>query len=77
LSTTGGNSATNRSPTGAAPLTSSAAQLGFTYFLLLTHVHDDQDPNFTFPAWISEPRGGHDGRGTYAAVAASSPDTAN
>lgn len=49
-----------------------AAQLGFVAVLFLLHVHDDEDPTWTFPAWFVENRGGEggDGRGTYAAVAA-------
>jgi hypothetical protein len=51
------------------PLTSSAAKIGFTFMLLLIHVHGDED-TYTFPDWFVNSRGGlgGDGRGGYGAV---------
>lgn len=49
-----------------------ATQLGVVFFILFTHVHDPEDPVWSFPDWFVNARGGTgpDGRGTYSSVAA-------
>lgn len=53
-------------------LTPSATQIGLSFFILFTHVHDPEDPVWSFPDWMVNTRTGvgADGRGQYAAVAA-------
>ncbi|BEI86236.1 hypothetical protein CcaverHIS002_0605230 [Cutaneotrichosporon cavernicola] len=47
-----------------------ATQLGLVFFILFTHVHDPEDPVWSFPEWFVNPRActGPDGRGAYAPV---------
>ncbi|CAK9784385.1 family A G protein-coupled receptor-like protein [Cutaneotrichosporon oleaginosum] len=49
-----------------------ATQLGLVFFILFTHVHDPEDPVWSFPDWIVNARAGTgpDGRGAYSTVGA-------
>jgi bacteriorhodopsin len=49
-----------------------ATQLGLVFFILFTHVHDPEDPVWSFPDWFVNARAGTgpDGRGAYSNVPA-------
>ena len=59
----------SRSSLSLSSLTTSAAKVGFTFFLLVVHTHGDEH-SYTLPEWFVQDRKveGGDSRGRYGAL---------